>query len=477
MSLGGILMIIKADAAAVTLKRSGTAYNNDSININGKVPSLDSANAGYKGAGAMSTPFAVALSSSERNGFAAAALTALNDRITALKQSGDDYAQVLSDYFCDSEYALEKSRCSSSFLATSVLYGYGSSIVAARMGSAQLYRYSDGVLSPVGIVIKPGDDHVPFSSCELIENAADGDFFILCSGGVFSVLDTDEITAILVSANGSAKRAAQGLTAAALAKDGSEDAVSLIVLRIFADDAPAVLPILPVTPEEAAAAAIAEEADNTALPANEEAEEAEESASEATDEESSEEEEEEAAEEADAIPEEAPQSKTNKTVKRLLTVILVICGMIVLTFATYKIAGAVKNRISDKPETTTEETTADESTTAEESTTADKTTAQAATTEPATTSAQVFNPNPVPTTRRQVSTAAPSTKAPTSAAPTETTVEPTAEPENTTDEAESTSAEEESATATPETTAESNSTAAATTEHPSTIHTTITLGD
>ena len=85
--------------AAVTQKATNGSFNGDNLNLNGRVLSMDAANSGFKGAGKMNLPFAVALSSSAYNGYAGAALTALNDRLADLKADPEAFITVLDEYF------------------------------------------------------------------------------------------------------------------------------------------------------------------------------------------------------------------------------------------------------------------------------------------------------------------------------------------------------------------------------------------
>lgn len=267
--------------AAVTQKSANREFNGDNLNLNGKVLSMENADKGFKGAGSMNAPFSVAMSSSEYNGFAGAALTALNDRLAGLKEDENNFANVLDAYFADSRHALEKCGCDANGLSIAVLVGYENSLVAARMGDICILRYSDGELTKVGYVPQSETEERPQCSCEMIEDIVNGDLYVLCSENVLAALTEGEIIVTLNAADGNEKKAVQMLTAK-FAKRNPDVSATFAVVRIV-EQAPvsAAAPVVAAVETAQAPAATVppaeKEDDNVYEPENEEDELTEES--------------------------------------------------------------------------------------------------------------------------------------------------------------------------------------------------------
>ncbi len=241
--------------AAVTQKSVNGEFNSDNLNLNGRVLSIENANGGFKGAGSMRAPFAVAFASSPYNGFAGAALTALSDRLDALKEDENRFATVLNGYFVDSRNALEQCNCDSDGLAVSILIGYENRLVAAKMGNACILRYTDGDLINMGV----GQDVQQSYFCETIDTVVDGDLFVLCPETALSALTEGEIIVALNAADGNEKKAVQ-LLASKFAKRNSDVSDTFVVIRIEQQADPAV--VAPV----AAQPVVAEQAETVADP-------------------------------------------------------------------------------------------------------------------------------------------------------------------------------------------------------------------
>lgn len=237
--------------AAVTQKSANKEFNGDNLNLNGKVLSMENADKGFKGAGSMNVPFALAFASSDYNGFAGAALTALNDRLAGLKEDENGFSAILDGYFADSKSALEKCGCDSNGLATAVLAGYENKIVAAKMGAVCVLRYADGDLSLIGSAAQDEATEAPACSCNVIEEINNGDLFVLCSANVLESLTEGEIIVALNAADGSEKKAVQML-ASKYAKRNPDANVTFTVVRIVKEqEAPAVAAAAPVAQPEA----------------------------------------------------------------------------------------------------------------------------------------------------------------------------------------------------------------------------------
>ncbi len=298
--------------AAVTQKGANGEFNSDNLNLNGRVLSIENANNGFKGAGSMRAPFVVAFASSPYNGFAGAALTALCDRTDALKKDDNSFASVLDGYFADSKHALEQCNCEADGLAVSMLVGYESKLVAAKMGNACILRYTDGDLVNMGTE----QAEQPYFCEEISVNH--GDMYVLCPSSALSALTEGEIIVALNAADGNEKKAVQML-AGKFAKRNPEASDTFVVIRVEQQGAPAV--VAPVVAE--AAAPVHEEP--VAAAQEESADYEEENVYEP---------------ETDEYDEE-PQADPRK--KLLLWVILcvaLVLGMVIAGFAAYKISFA-----------------------------------------------------------------------------------------------------------------------------------------
>lgn len=322
--------------AALTQKAKAASYNGDSLNMNGRVLSVESADAGFRGAGKMSCPFVLALAASAGNGFASAALTALNDRMPNLKANCDNFPTILADYFADSSYALEKSGNAPDSLAVSLLFGYENNLIAARMGNVRIYRWSADTLMEVGFVPEEEDEPMPESSCELIEDINDGDVYVLCTEGVWGHMSEAEIIEKLRAAGNDEKQIVRQLASAAMQKI-NDKSISVFVVRVVADKvaaveaddsdmrivdaAPAAAPKVSafVEAQPSKSAVVAEES-NFYVP------ESEENVYDSEEEEYEDEE------------EVAAPSKAKKALTIILMIVGLLAGMAAVTFGAYKIA-------------------------------------------------------------------------------------------------------------------------------------------
>ena len=98
-------MPMKIEAAAVTQQRPSAEFNNDSVNINGKVFSREIIKNGYKGSGVVSGDVYFALASSDVDGFADAAVAAFNDNAVDFRNNAPE--TVLNDFFDNCREALQ----------------------------------------------------------------------------------------------------------------------------------------------------------------------------------------------------------------------------------------------------------------------------------------------------------------------------------------------------------------------------------
>ncbi len=132
------------ELAVITSKAKGAANNKDSVNMNGRVLTLQEADKGYKGAGSFNAPCVLALASSVRDGYSAAALTALNERMQSIRDSESGFKNAIDLYFSDASYALTRLDAGENALSLAVLYTYGNSISVARLGGDVIYQNLSG---------------------------------------------------------------------------------------------------------------------------------------------------------------------------------------------------------------------------------------------------------------------------------------------------------------------------------------------
>ena len=185
--------------------------------------------------------------------------------VKAIKQST---SQLLSDKFSKSafEYAVqlansevckEGERFNKSVGTTIAMLGlYSDSVTIANVGDSRVYKYSgeklvqlsmdhtkEQMLKNAGIIMNnPMDSHVltqhlginpsdmiiePYIACD---KASSGDIYLLCSDGLYDMVDSSRIKDLL-GANSGIKEKADSLLAEAL-KNGGHDNITIILIEI-----------------------------------------------------------------------------------------------------------------------------------------------------------------------------------------------------------------------------------------------------
>lgn len=458
-------MPMKIEAAAVTQKRPAAEFNNDSVNINGKVFSREIIKNGYKGSGIVSGDVYFALASSCIDGFADAAVAAFNENAASFGSQSPE--SVLGEFFANCEEAISRTEHAADSLVSSNLYASGRKVVIALNGNTAAYKFSGEVCVRCA-ASETNDKGV--STC-IYPDVSEGDIYILVSPGVTATLSDKDIEDICKVSDGSVKRIVNLISKVALSKDGTESgsaiAVKILETALDTEDvAPVILPdFSDVAPESTADAAeeVTEEVHNeqveddsdmkiigAEIPVAEKDEytemidEFEEADAAANAQESD-------SEETDEEDEETGDSgKKGKILVAVGAVIALIVVCLVVVFVVRGFGGAEETTADETTtveETTEEETTEEETTeeeTTEEETTEEETTAEETTTRRAT-------PVVTPSTTRPATTTQPATtEAPTTSAPT-TEANTTAAPESTT---------ATNTTAAPEPSTEANTTAA-----------------
>lgn len=433
-------MPMKIEAAAVTQKRPSAEFNNDSVNINGKVFSREIIKNGYKGSGVVSGDVYFALASSDVDGFADAAVAAFNDNAVDFRNNAPE--TVLNDFFDNCREALQRTEHQASELVCSNLYASGRKVVVALNGTAAVYKCSgDSCVRVTDTSVNAAGVHT-----RVFPDVDPGDIYILVSPGVTATLSDKDIADICKVSDGSVKRIVNLISKVSLSKEG-KDAGSAIAVKILetALDADEVAPVLvpdfsEVIPEEASddmdktVAATADDSDMKIFDADnipeekdaytemidefEEADAAANSSAEVSD---------------DEDDEEAASGLKGKVLIAVGALIAIVVVCLVVIFVVKGFGNSEETTTADETttvdETTTEEETTEEETTEEETT--EEETTEAVITEETTTrrTTPVITPSttraPEPTTEAPT-TEAPTTEAPTTEAP--TTEAPTTEP-------------------------------------------------
>ncbi len=222
-------MPIKVEAAIVTQKRPSADFNTDSVNVNGKVFSREAIKKGYKGSGVLNGNVFFALTSSDIEGFADAAVTAFNDRAEKFAVARDPRS-VFSGYYEDCRSALLKMDRNENDLVSACLYAAGRKVVMARNSGAEIYAHRLGIFSH--IVPELAKDTVAEYDNVVFSDVSEGDIFVLLSPGVAKVLSEKDIEDTFRVSGGSVKRIVSLISKVALAREGTE-AVSIIAVKIL----------------------------------------------------------------------------------------------------------------------------------------------------------------------------------------------------------------------------------------------------
>lgn len=226
-------MPMKVEAAIVTQKRPEASFNTDSVNVNGKVFPRDVIKNGYKGSGIISGSVFFALTSSDVDGFADAAVTAFNERAEIFPVVRDART-VFSGFYEDCRSALLNMKRNENDLRCACFYASGRKAVLAGNGGVKLYLHRLNNCTPV--TPEKVIDTVADYGSSIFPDVNVGDIFILMSPGTAEVISEKEIDDICKISDGSVKRIINYITKVGLAKDGTK-AISAIAVKIL-DTAP-----------------------------------------------------------------------------------------------------------------------------------------------------------------------------------------------------------------------------------------------
>ncbi len=182
------MAVVLAESVAITKSRLAKGFNGDNLNLNGKVISIEEADAGFKAAGKVKPPYIAVLSSGNQKGFASGAAVAFNDYVKDINLNKYNAEAVISRYFDDMQAVVEKCNIDGGRLSIGIICVYDDCIIAAKTGENHLLRFSEGELFEIAL----SDDEAG-RGYQFIDVISDGDMFALIGEEASVNLDYDGI--------------------------------------------------------------------------------------------------------------------------------------------------------------------------------------------------------------------------------------------------------------------------------------------
>lgn len=182
------MAVVLAESVAITKSRLAKGFNGDNLNLNGKVISIEEADAGFKAAGKVKPPYIAVLSSGNQKGFASGAAVAFNDYVKDINLNKYNAEAVISRYFDDMQTVVEKCNIEGGRLSIGIICVYDDCIIAAKTGENHLLRFSEGELFEIAL----SDDEAG-RGFQFIDVISDGDMFALIGEEASAELDYDAI--------------------------------------------------------------------------------------------------------------------------------------------------------------------------------------------------------------------------------------------------------------------------------------------
>lgn len=237
------MSIILAESVAVAKSKLTKGFNGDSLNLDGRVVSVDGADKGFKAAGNVKPPYSAVISSSNQKGFANGAVTAFNDYAKNIYDNINSAQQLFNSYFDDMAAVAEKCRIDGSTLSVGAVTVCENCVVAAKTGKSHLLRFSDGDLFEIAISEEGGG-----RGYQLIDTVFDGDIFALISDEAAENLDYDGIVNIFNSGKDLKSMVSDFFTLLPV-DEGKDCAVVLIRLKVNDTPVPVAVPVVDVEQE------------------------------------------------------------------------------------------------------------------------------------------------------------------------------------------------------------------------------------
>ena len=145
------MSIVRAESVAITKSRLAKGFNGDNLNLNGKVVSLQEADAGFKAAGNVKTPYVAVVASGNQKGYASGAAVAFNDYVKDIHLNKYNAEAVVSRYFDDMQTVVEKCDIEGSKLSIAIVCVYDDCVIAAKSGDCHILRFSEGELFEIAL--------------------------------------------------------------------------------------------------------------------------------------------------------------------------------------------------------------------------------------------------------------------------------------------------------------------------------------
>ena len=182
------MSIVFAESVAITKSRLVKGFNGDNLNLNGKVVSMEEADAGFKAAGNVKPPYIAVVASGNQKGFASGAATAFNDYVKDIHLNKYNAEAVIGRYFDDMQAVVEKCDLPGSKLSVGIVCVYDDCVIAAKTGDCHILRFSDGELFEIALSDDEGGRGYQF--VDVVNN---GDMFALIGEEASADLDYDSI--------------------------------------------------------------------------------------------------------------------------------------------------------------------------------------------------------------------------------------------------------------------------------------------
>ena len=182
------MSIVRAESVAITKSRLAKGFNGDNLNLNGKVVSLQEADAGFKAAGNVKTPYVAVVASGNQKGYASGAAVAFTDYVQDIHLNKYTAEAVVSRYFDDMQTVVDKCDIEGSKLSIAIVCVYDDCVIAAKSGDCHILRFSEGELFEIALSDDEGGRGFQF-----VDVVSEGDIFALVGEEASTDLDYDGI--------------------------------------------------------------------------------------------------------------------------------------------------------------------------------------------------------------------------------------------------------------------------------------------
>lgn len=182
------MSIVYAESVAITKSRLAKGFNGDNLNLNGKVISLQEADAGFKAAGNVKPPYVAVVASGNQKGYASGAAVAFNDYVKDIHLNKYNAEAVVGRFFDDMQAVVEKCNIEGSKLSIGIVCVYEDCVIAAKTGDCHILRFSEGELFEIALSDDEGGRGFQF-----VDVVSDSDMFALIGEEASSDLDYDGI--------------------------------------------------------------------------------------------------------------------------------------------------------------------------------------------------------------------------------------------------------------------------------------------